>query len=114
MIRPIETQMLLPRTESVGQSQQHENQKVVNDNTFAANEVAKEVKQNSETVVKKDSNEFTQYQYDAREEGNGTYENPKKKRKKINKQDEDSTLGEQKEIDEVDLEKKQPRVNIQI
>ncbi len=69
MIRPIEMQMLLPRTESVGNNQQHENQRVVNENTYAANEVAKEVKHNSETVIKKDANEFAEYQYDAKEEG---------------------------------------------
>ena len=36
MIRPVEMQMLLPRTESVGSTQQYENQKVVNENAYAA------------------------------------------------------------------------------
>lgn len=111
MIRPIEMQMLLPRTESVGSSQQHENQRVVNENTYAANEVAREVKHNSETVIKKDANEFAEYQYDAKEEGNGTYQNPR--RQKRNKK-------ETKEADDIDKiegkakENKHPRINIQI
>lgn len=111
MIRPIEMQMLLPRTESVGTDQHHENQRVVNENSFAANEVAKEVKHNSETVIKKDPNEFAEYQYDAKEEGNGTYQNPQKRRKKkqiIEEQEEGANLQWKKQ------QEKSPRVNIQI
>lgn len=111
MIRPIEMQMLLPRTESVGNNQQHENQRVVNENTYAANEVAKEVKHNSETVIKKDANEFAEYQYDAKEEGNGTYRNPQKRRKH-KKEEEDAV--DSKRIREKSDEDKQPRINIQI
>jgi hypothetical protein len=106
-------QMLLPRTESVGQTQQNENQRVVNENTYAANEVAKEVQHNSETVIPKDASQFEQYQYDAREEGNGTYDNPRKRKKRRGQ-------GEHKSEDDRDTENefgardKQPRVNIQI
>ena len=110
MIRPIEMQMLLPRTESVGTTQQHENQRVVNENSFAANEVAKEVKHNSETVIKKDSNEFAEYRYDAKEEGNGTYQNPQKHKRKKNAEVEDEKIDEQ----HAGTDRKEPRVNIQI
>lgn len=41
MIRPIEMQMLLPRTESVGTEKHFENKQIVNENNFAANEVQK-------------------------------------------------------------------------
>lgn len=111
MIRPIEMQMLLPRTESVGTNQQHENQRVVNENTYAANEVAKEVKHNSETVIKKDPNEFAEYQYDAKEEGNGTYQNSKKRKRK--KKEEENTAELEKMRQKVQ-EDEQPRINIQI
>ena len=67
MIRPIEMQMLLPRTESVGTEKHFENKQIVNENNFAANEVQKEVKHNSETVIQKDANQFAEYQYDAKE-----------------------------------------------
>lgn len=112
MIRPVEMQMLLPRTESVGNTQQHENQRMVNENTFAANEVAKEVKHNSETVISKDANQLAEFQYDAREEGNGTYGNPRKRKRRQGQSDEET---EQKELSDVVTENdKQPRINIQI
>ena len=110
MIRPIEMQMLLPRSESVGNTQHQENQRVVNENMNAANEVAKEVKHNSETVIKKDANQFAEYQYDASEEGNGTYSNPRKRgKKKKSSKDEEEQQTESREEGN-----KQPRINIQI
>lgn len=117
VIRPIEMQMLLPRTEAMSHTQQHENQSVVNVNSNAAEEVAKEVKHNSETVIQKDANEFAEYQYDAREPGNGNYSDPRKKKKRNGKQNEDnkapgSVVNDDNE-DEAG-EKYQPRINIQI
>lgn len=111
MIRPIEMQMLLPRTESVGNTQHFENQRVANDNSFAANQVAREVKHNSETVIPKDANEFAEYQYDAKEEGNGTYKNPKRQQKKQHSEDLDEA---EKETPVSYVNDKQPRINIQI
>lgn len=111
MIRPIEMQMLLPRTESVGSNQQYENQRVVNENTYAANEVAKEVKHNSETVIKKDANEFAEYQYDAKEEGNGTYQNPRKHKRRKKETEE---MADIEKVQGKTEENKQPRINIQI
>lgn len=111
MIRPIDMQMLLPRTESVGSERQIEHQKVLNANTDAANEVAKEIQHNSEAVIQKDPNEFTEYKYDAREEGNGTYQNPRKKKKRQDSADsEHDEAGEGKSA----KPKEPPRVNIQI
>lgn len=110
MIRPIEMQMLLPRSESVGNTQHQENQRVVNENINAANEVAKEVKHNSETVIPKDANQFAEYQYDASEEGNGTYSNPRKRGKKKKNSEEEN----EKQTDSKEEENKQPRINIQI
>jgi len=110
MIRPIEMQMLLPRTESVGNTQQFENQRVVNENSFAATQVAKEVKHNSETVIPKDANEFAEYKYDAKEEGNGTYRDPRRQKKK--QQDEELDDNIQNSSNHTD--DKQPRINIQI
>lgn len=112
MIRPVEMQMLLPRTESVGNTQQHENQRMVNENTFAANEVAKEVKHNSETVIRKDGNQLAEFQYDAREEGNGTYGNPKKRKRRQNQSDKETEKNGL--LDEATGSDKQPRINIQI
>lgn len=112
MIRPIHMQMMLPHSENVGNTQQFANQRVVNENTFAANQLAKEVKHNSETVVPKDANEFAEYQYDAKEEGNGTYSNPRNKKRSKQQNDE---LEEDTQVSPVNYSNdKQPRINIQI
>ena len=110
MIRPIEMQMLLPRTESVGNTQQFENQRIVNENSFAATQVAKEVKHNSETVIPKDANEFAEYQYDAKEEGNGTYQDPRKRSARQKKDELDESENDAMNT----ANDKQPRINIQI
>lgn len=118
VIRPIEMQMLLPRTEAMSHTQQNENQKVVSVNTNAAEEVAKEVKHNSETVIQKDANEFAEYQYDAREPGNGNYSDPRKKKKKRNPNHSENDANDDKEMhfgeENKSEEKHQPRINIQI
>ena len=111
MIRPIDMQMILPRTETVGTERQVEQQKIVNANTDAATEVAKEVQHNSETVVQKDANAFTEYKYDAKEEGNGTYRNPKKKKKN---QEEDNDDTKEAKDESIVKKKDPPRVNFQI
>lgn len=104
-------QMILPQTEVAGNTQQHANQSVVNSNLNAASEVAKEVKHNSETVIKKDANQFAEYQYDASEQGNGTYSNPRRqKRNKSSKEDEDDSDTKQDTL----AKEGQPRINIQI
>ena len=111
MIRPIEMQMLLPRTESVGNTQHFENQRVVNENSFAANQVAKEVQHNSETVIPKDANEFAEYKYDAKEEGNGTYQNPKRQKRKPQ---EENLEESENATSSSYTDDNQPRINIQI
>lgn len=114
MIRPVDMQMLLPRTEFVGTEQHHENQQVVNGNQFAATQVAKEAKHSSETVIKKDANAFAEYQYDAKEEGNGTYQNPKKRRHAKKEEENTEKAKESSVILEPGTSDKQPRVNIQL
>ena len=113
MIRPIQMQMILPQTEVAGNTQQHANQSIVNSNLNAASEVAKEVKHNSETVIKKDANQFAEYQYDASEQGNGTYSNPRKQKRHKSSKDEEKETDTKKEKD-MAAKDGQPRINIQI
>ena len=113
MIRPIEMQMLIPNSGTVGNNQHQENQRVLNDNVFAANQIEKEVKQNSEIVIRKDPTEFQEYKYDAKEEGNQTYQDPRKRKRKKKVEEEnleDDTSTNQTGRDD----RHQPRVNIQI
>ena len=114
MIRPIEMQMILPRSESVGNMQQNEIQHITNVNTNAANEAVKNEQKLSETVVEKDEKQFDTFQYDAKEEGNGTYKKQKRRSGRQQKQEKQASLA----IDDFDNEKEetdiQPRINFQI
>lgn len=116
MIRPIEMQMLIPRTESVANTHQHEIQHGMNVNANAANEVVKEEQRLSETVVSKEEKEFDTYQYDAKEEGNGKYSGKRgKKKKPSSKETKNASVSNVSESDSsYDKGDFQPRVNIQI
>ena len=113
MISPIHMQMTLPQSETAGNTRQFENQRVVNNNSFAANEVAKEVQHNSQTVIAKDPNQFAQYRYDAKEKGNGTYQDPRKRKRQSREDDENLDENQDADVAYYNNEK-QPRVNIQI
>lgn len=115
MIRPIDMQMILPRTESVGNMQQHEIQHTANVNSNAASEVVKQEQRLSETVVKKEEKQFDTFQYDAREEGKGSYSGSKRKKKSPQKEKNDKFFGAEKsEYTLVKEEDSQPRINFQI
>lgn len=85
MIRPVEMQMVVQRTDSVSQMQHNENHKVTEANMTATTKVDKNVKEQSETVVKKDENDMLDYRYDAKEKGNNEYQDNRRKDKKDNK-----------------------------
>lgn len=115
MIRPIDMQMILPRTESVGNMQQHEIQHTVNVNSNAASEVVKQEQRLSETVVKKEEKQFDTFQYDAREEGKGSYSGSRRKKKTAQKEESNRVFeAENTEQTLVKEEDSQPRINFQI
>lgn len=89
MIRPVEMQMILPQTNQVGMQQHTENQHAAVQSAQSATQLAKEVKQNSETVIPKEDPDLLEYRYDAKEKGNNSYEGQSRKRKRKN-QDGDS------------------------
>lgn len=113
MIRPIELQMLYPRTESVGNTQQHEIQHNINVNANAANEVVKQEQRVSESVVEKDEKDFDAYQYDASQEGKGAF-SKSKKRKKKNEEEESIINGHIEGVEEKTSKDNQPRINFDI
>lgn len=116
MIRPIEMQMLIPRTESVANTHQHEIQHGMNVNANAAMEVVKGEQRLSETVVSKEEKEFDTYQYDAKEEGNAKYSGKhSKKKKSSSKESKDASANNESDSDSsYDKSDFQPRINIQI
>lgn len=84
MIRPVEMQMILPQANQVGMQQHTANQHAAVQNAQGTMELAKEVKQNSESVIQKENPDLMEYRYDAKEKGNNTYDDffAKKRRKK--------------------------------
>ncbi len=73
MIRPVEMQMLIPNSQTVSNVQHNENQRPVQQNMLTAEQVAKEVKHNSDSIIQKDTVNIRDYRYDAKEKGNGEY-----------------------------------------
>lgn len=114
MMRPIEMQMLLPRSESVGNMQQNEIQHAANVNSNAANEVVKNEQKLSEAVVEKEEKQFDTYQYDAKEEGNGKYRGSKGKQKRKSMFSGETASNPSSDTEEIDKTEVQPRINIQI
>lgn len=82
MIRPVEMQMILPQANQVGIQQHTENQHAAVQSAQGTSELAKEVKQNSETVIAKEDPDLMEYRYDAKEKGNNSYEGQSRKRKR--------------------------------
>lgn len=89
MIRPVEMQMLVQRTDSVSHVQQQDNQRASQENFQFSNQMEKEIKHQQESVIKKNDSELAEYRYDAKEKGNGNYKGKDKKNKK-KKQDADN------------------------
>ncbi len=82
MIRPVEMQMILPQANQVGIQQHNQNQHAAVQSAQGTTELAKEVKQQSETVIPKEDPDLMEYRYDAKEKGNNSYDGQPGKRKK--------------------------------
>lgn len=82
MIRPVEMQMILPQANQVGMQQHTENQHAALLNAQGTTELSKEVKQHSEMVIQKEDPELMEYRYDAKNQGNNTYDDFYAKRRK--------------------------------
>lgn len=94
MIRPVEMQMILPQANQVGIQQHNENQHAAVQSAQGTNELAKEVKQSSETVIPKEDPNLLEFGYDAKEKGSNTYDDFFKRRRK--KRQEKETSDEEK------------------
>lgn len=99
MIRPMEMQMILPQANQVGMQQHTANQHAAVQNAQGATELAKEVKQNSETVIPKEDPELMEYRYDAKEKGNNSYDGQMRKRKRKRKESDSEEESAQKKTE---------------
>lgn len=87
MIRPVDMQMILPQANQVGMQQHNANQHAAVQNAQSATQLAKEVKQNSETIIPKEEPELMEYRYDAKEKGNNSYDGQFAKRRRKKRED---------------------------
>ena len=81
-VSPITLQMNVNMTNDVAQTQNNQNTRAITEHMQVAQENEKQVKTNSEMVIPKDTLEFSEYQYDAKEEGKNKYFNNRNKAKK--------------------------------
>lgn len=87
MIRPVDMQMILPQANQVGMQQHNANQHAAVQNAQSATQLAKEIKQNSETIIPKEEPELMEYRYDAKEKGNNSYDGQFAKRRRKKRED---------------------------
>ncbi len=95
MIRPVDMQMILPQANQVGMQQHNANQHAAVQNAQSATQLAKEVKQNSETIIPKEEPELMEYRYDAKEKGNNSYDGQFAKRRRKKREDDKKNENDQ-------------------
>lgn len=92
-IGPIELNGVISRTQDVTTIKQHEDQKSQIDQNNFQNQFHKEISNKSTQIQHADDSENNEYRYDAKEKGNGEYdENGQKKRQKKKKDEEGQVL----------------------
>ena len=94
-VTPLTLQMTVPITNDMAQIQNQENTRANVEHAQFANANEKQAQVKHETVIQKDSSDFAEYRYDAKEKGNNEYSgNGGKKRKsaKERKEDEDDKV----------------------
>lgn len=81
MIRPVEVQGVIQRSQDVTQIKAHEDGKPQQQHSTIVMNQEKAAVENHETVVKQENADKKQEKYDAKEKGKGTYYKIKKKKK---------------------------------
>lgn len=87
MIRPVEFQGVIQRSQDVTQIKAHEDGKPQQQQSTIVMNQEKTAVENHETVVKQENADKKQEKYDAKEKGKGTYYKIKKKKEKQSEDD---------------------------
>ena len=82
MITPIEMYSMLPKSQEASMIHSAQNAKHAAQQQSGMQEIAREVRQNTQQIVHTTSAENPDYRYDAKEQGNGSYSSREKKKKK--------------------------------
>ncbi|MEE1343133.1 MAG: hypothetical protein U0L23_10540 [Lachnospiraceae bacterium] len=81
-IRPVHMQMEVSRSQEISKLAQERNQKGTTDQQQFMSHMDKEIRHQSESVVKKSESDLYEKRFDAKEKGSNQYEDKRKKKKK--------------------------------
>lgn len=84
-IGPIEMTGIVTRSQDISLFKQNEDNKPMIDQSNILNNVQKKVQDQNQQVNQADNAEYHEYRYDAKEKGNGSYQDNKNKNKKDKK-----------------------------
>lgn len=90
-IRPIDMITVAPRSQEASQQHVHEQHRASTAQSNVAQQFGKHVKEGSEVVIQTSKGEQTEYRYDAKEKGNGSYHGGNHKRGQKNKKENQET-----------------------
>ncbi|MBR4777114.1 MAG: hypothetical protein IK007_05825 [Lachnospiraceae bacterium] len=82
MITPIEMYSMVPKSQEASMIHSAANAKHAAQHESGMQEIAHQVRQNTQQIVHTTSAENPDYRYDAKEQGNGSYSSGEKKKKK--------------------------------
>ena len=82
MITPIEMYSMVPKSQEASMIHSAANAKQAAQHESGMQEIAHQVRQNTQQIVHTTSAENPDYRYDAKEQGNGSYSSGEKKKKK--------------------------------
>lgn len=86
-IRPIDIITIAPKSQEAANQQLGEQHRMQQTQTNMENSFQQHIKQNTEQVVQYTPSENSPYRYDAKEKGNGSYQESKNKKKKDDKKE---------------------------
>lgn len=89
-IGPIEMTGMVTRTQDFSQFKANEDNKAVLDQSNIYTNVQKKVQEQNKQVVNPDNADYHEYRYDAKEKGNGSYQDNRNRKKKEEKEDDGS------------------------
>ena len=82
MITPIEMYSMVPKSQEASMVHSTANAKHVAQQQSGMQEIAHQARQNTQQTVQATAAEYTEYRYDAKEKGNGSYSRNEQKKKK--------------------------------
>jgi hypothetical protein len=102
-IKPIDIVTMAPKSQEVSQYKQQESQRTFNEQTQISNQFNSQIQHNNKQAVKTLKGENQEYRYDAKEKGNSSYTNSKKKEGKEKDKNTDPILKDKFHSGSIDI-----------